>query len=493
VTSFRRTALKTASSGGIIATALIAFTGVPAQATLLPSCNGVTAIPATEDALRAAVAGTDPVICIEPGTIDFSSAGSDSTPGFVEITRSVSIIGAAGVILDGGGESEILKVTSAEDDVHVLVQNLTLQNGHSGIFRQGNAIWFDGPGSLTILDSTFTGNDGKGTSVFVNDSTPSDGSLQPTVTVNNSIFSNNGASIRAPYGGAVMGYGDVTITDSTFVGNSGSYVGTVAGSGALMVRGNLFDSNHANDRGGAISTLSGNGDITIANNTFRGNTSSGYGGAIFLSSAATVVDNTFVDNEAGTLGDSIYNDSSGGVTLFANIFAASVVAPTVGELAAPDSFFIDLGANISTFEADATYLTTSALTPGHVGATFPSIGLGPLSDNGGPTQTMALEPPSIAIGAVTPGIFNAAASITKPSVDQRGASRGDGTTASDSGAYEYSAHPVVPVDPAELAKTGANTGSDSNTSIALAGGALLGGAALIGTTALRNKRRRESV
>jgi LPXTG-motif cell wall-anchored protein len=51
----------------------------------------------------------------------------------------------------------------------------------------------------------------------------------------------------------------------------------------------------------------------------------------------------------------------------------------------------------------------------------------------------------------------------------------------------------VPVDPAELAKTGANTGSDSNTSIALAGGALLGGAALIGTTALRNKRRRESV
>ena len=168
----------------------------------------------------------------------------------------------------------------------------------------------------------------------------------------------------------------------------------------------------------------------------------------------------------------------------------------MGELAASDNFFTDLGANISTFEADATYLTASSLTPGHVGASYDSLGLSPLADNGGPTQTMALTSPSIAIGAVTPAIYRAATSIAKPSVDQRGVSRGDGTTASDSGAYEISTHiiPVDPtIDPAELATTGANSGIDSGASIALAGSALLGGAALIGSAALRNRRRRQAV
>jgi hypothetical protein len=490
--AFSRSALKTATSGGIIATALLAFTSVPAQATILPSCDGVTTIPATEAALRAAVAGTDPVICIEPGTIDLSSAGIDGTPGSIEITRSVTIIGADGVILDGGAQSEILKVASADDAVNVRIQNLTLQNGHSPIYRQGNAIWFDAPGTLTILDSTFTGNDGKGTSVFVNDATPQDGGVQPTVTVNNTLFSNNGASVRAPFGGALMGYGDVTITDSTFVGNSGSNMGTVAGRGAMTVRGNLFDSNFASGSGGAIATFPSEDDVTITNNTFRRNVAGAYGGAVILYPDATVADNTFVDNEAGTAGDAIYTESSGGVALFGNIFAASVVAPTVGELAASDNFFTDLGANISTFEADATYLTASALIPGQVGASYDSLGLSPLADNGGPTQTMALTAPSIAIGAVTPAIYLAATGITKPAVDQRGVSRGNGSEASDAGAYEVSPHivPVDPtVDPAELAKTGANSGIDSRVSLALAGAALLGGAALIRGVTLRNRRR----
>jgi hypothetical protein len=235
----------------------------------------------------------------------------------------------------------------------------------------------------------------------------------------------------------------------------------------------------------------GTGAVDISNNTFRANNSANYGGAVNLERDATFANNTFVDNETSISGDAIYKDAASGATLFANIFAASNIGPTVGELGGTDIPYIDLGANISTFDGDAAILTTSALVPGQVGATFPSIGLGPLSDNGGPTQTMALEPPSIAIGAVTPAIFNAAASITRPGVDQRDVTRGDGTTASDSGAYELSTH-VAPIDPAELAKTGANTGSDANTSIALASAALLGGAALIGTTALRNKRRRES-
>jgi hypothetical protein len=484
--AFSRTALKTATSGGIIATALIAFTGVAAQATILPSCDGVTSIPATEVALRAALAGTDPVICIEPGTIDLSSAGIDSTPGSIEITRSVAIIGANGAILDGGGDSEIFTIPNAVDAVDVTVQNLTFQNGYTDQVDHGSAIWFDRPGSLTILQSTFTGNNSFGTAVLVLDSV---GAVQPNVTINNSSFIGNDSSADSLYGSAIAGYGDVTITDSTFVGNGGGGAGTVVGSSTMTVRGNLFENNNATAEGGAISGLSGTGAIDISNNTFHLNDSY-QGGAIYLEREATVENNTFVDNEASELGDAIYTRAPGATSLFGNIFAASGIGPTVGELAAVfDGTFIDLGANISTFAADATYLTTSALTPGQVGASYASIGLSALADNGGPTQTMALTSPSVAIGAVTPAIYLAATGITKPSVDQRGVYRGNGTEASDAGAYELSTH-IVPVDPAELAKTG--FGADSQASIALAGAALLGGAALIGGATVRNRRRRQS-
>jgi hypothetical protein len=486
MTAFSRTALKTVTSGGIIATALIAFTGIPAQATVLPSCDGVTTIPATEAALRAALAGVEPVICIEPGTIDLSSAGVDSTPGPIEITRSVAIIGVDGVTLDGGIESELFTMPNGVDAIDVTVQNLTFQNGYTVYHGEATAIWFDRPGTLTILDSTFTGNGGYGTTVFAYDSV---GSVQPFVTVNNSTFTNNGDSSNSDYGGAITGYGDVTITNSSFVSNAGSSLGAVASRGAMTVQGNLFEDNFAGNAGGAISAMVGTGAVDISNNTFRANNSANYGGAVNLERDATFANNTFVDNETNISGDAIYKDAASGATLFANIFAASNIGPTVGELGGTDIPYVDLGANISTFDGDAAILTTSALVPGQVGATFPSIGIGPLSNYGGPTQTMALEPPSIAIGAVTPAIYNAAASIARPGVDQRDVTRGDGTTASDSGAYEYSAHPVVPVDPAELAKTGANTGSDSNTSIALAGGALLGGAALIGAATLVTRRR----
>jgi hypothetical protein len=487
MTSFRRTALKTATSGGIIATALIAFTGFPAQATILPSCDGVTSIPATEAALIAALAGTDPVICIEPGRIDLSSGGVDSTPGPIEITRSVVIIGADGVILDGGGDSEILTIPNGVEALNVTVQNLAFENGFTTFRAHASAIRMDRPGTLTILDSTFTGNNGYGTTVLTFN--PIGGGAQPHVVVNSSTFTSNGNGSTAFYGGGVTGYGDVTITNSAFVDNAGGVLGAVAGSGAMTVQGNLFDDNYAGENGAALTALEGSGAIDISNNTFHRNTSGYTGGAIELEREATLVNNTFVDNWAPVGGEAVFNAATTGATLFGNIFAASVFYPTNGELGAPEGFFTDLGANISTFDVDAPYLTTSALIPGQVGASYESIGLSALADNGGPTQTMALTAPSIAIGAVTPAIYLAATGITKPTVDQRGVYRGNGTEASDSGAYELSTH-IVPVDPAELAKTGANSGIDSGASIALASAALLSGAALVGGATLRNRRRR---
>jgi hypothetical protein len=193
-----------------------------------------------------------------------------------------------------------------------------------------------------------------------------------------------------------------------------------------------------------------------------------------------VVNNTFVDNTASTEGNALYNTSTTG--LFANIFASSTGD---GAQLASQRNLTDFAANISTSPADATLLPASALVAGQVGAIYASIAVSALADNGGPTQTMALNAGSIAIDAATPELRAAAAAITQPTVDQRGVARGD---ASDAGAFEFVAA-VAPVAPPELAATGVSTlGALGLGALGLgAGGALVGASAV-----LVAKRRRRS-
>jgi hypothetical protein len=496
--AFTRTALKTVAGSGVIATALVVFTGAPAQAIPLASCDGVTTIPATEDALRTAIAGTDAVICIDAGTIDFSN-GVDLTDGPIDIARDVTIIGVGAVTFDGGNQSKLLTTTGGIPFA-VTVQNLTFQNAFTDDSAAvGNAIEFRSAGTLTVLNSTFLGNGsygGYGAAIASRSSFSSSAGDQGAIVVDNSLFSGNGSASHTSNGGAVFAYGDLTVTNSTFLTNStGSRGGAITANATTTVQSNLFVGNAAAN-GGAIDLTGFSLAADVSNNTFFGNTASNTGGAVAVDRDTNFADNTFVDNEAGVSGDAIYKGSAVVVGLFGNILAASVVGPTVGELGGPDlagtdTPYTDFGANISTFAADAAQLTTSALTPGQVGADYATLGLSPLADNGGPTQTMALNAGSIAIGAATPAIRAAATGITQPSVDQRGVSRGDASVASSAGAYEFGATVPPVIDPAELAKTGFGTASDSTASIALAGAALLGGAALVTGATLTARRRRE--
>ncbi len=481
MTTYARSALRTLAGSGVIATALVAFTGIPAFATPLASCDGVTSTPATEGDLRAAIAGADAVICVDSGTIDFSTSGSLPT-GPIAIERDVTIIGIGEVIFEGGGDSSFL-ATSGTSSFDVTVQNITFQHGYAASTTTGSAIDFASQGFLAVQDSTFANNGGLGAAIA--GITPAgDGIVQPAFIVDNSLFVDNGSAATAGHGGAIFAYGDLTVTNSTFLNNSGSANGgAITGNAALTVQGNLFEGNSAHDGGGALEITGGTGAVDISNNTFRGNIAGTNGGAVELRHDATFADNTFVDNMAGASGDALFTNSGDSVSLFANIFASSTDAVTaqVSE-EAPDgaSPYADLGANISTSSADAATLNNSNAIVGQIGAHYASIGLSALADNGGPTQTMALNAGSIAIGAATPEIRPlAAADIVVPTVDQRGFSRGDDTTASDAGAFQHD----PPVEPTEL----------PNTGVSPLGALALGGtAALIGAAALVAARRRRS-
>jgi hypothetical protein len=81
-------------------------------------------------------------------------------------------------------------------------------------------------------------------------------------------------------------------------------------------------------------------------------------------------------------------------------------------------------------------------------------GLGPLADNGGPTETHALRPGSVAISA--------AVDCPPPDTDQRGVPRPQGA-ACDTGAYEFALFVDIDIKP----------GSDSNSINPMSRGVIL--------------------
>jgi CSLREA domain-containing protein len=234
-------------------------------------------------------------------------------------------------------------------------------------------------------------------------------------------------------GAGLASNGMVTVTDSTFSGNTaegtvgelGVTGGGIANSGTLTVTNSTFSGNSASTgRGGGISNR---GVATVTNSTFSGN-SAFRGGGIFddENSTLTVTNSTFSGNSASTGRGAGIETISIATTLRNTIVADS----TQGNNCLGLSTIIDGGYNLD----DGT--TCGFTDPTSQSNANPL--LGPLQDNGGPTQTHAL-------GADSPAIDkgNSSGSTT----DQRGEPRpfdfddvqfpdatgGDG---SDIGAYE---------------------------------------------------------
>lgn len=204
-----------------------------------------------------------------------------------------------------------------------------------------------------------------------------------TLTVANLIISDG-----LTFGSGANG-GTLTVTDSTFAGNQGFGGGAIYTDGGTLTATNCTFSGNFTDGpdnfGGAIA----GGTLTVTNCTFFGNAAySGNGGAIY-SGTATLV-NTIVaksgGNRFGTITDGGHNLDSDG---------------------------------------------TCGVGP----ATDPMLDPAGLANNGGPTQTIALQAGSPAINAGNESICSA-----QPVnyLDQRGYVRpGTGSVNCSVGAYEY--------------------------------------------------------
>lgn len=280
--------------------------------------------------------------------------------------HSLNIVGAgaATTILDGGGTaSVILSSVNPGSQQDVTVSQVTLRNG-GGIGDGGNI--YNCFASMMIKDCVITdgsarsgqGNLGYGGAIY---NCPGS-----TLTITNCSFSRN----RAEAGGAICNGGTLTISNSTFNGNMARQRrgGGIFNYGMLTINNSSFTDNHVpNGSGGGIHNgqLFGQlGTLVINNSTLSRNAADdGDGGGISNPEGATaVIQNSIVSNNVG-------RNCSGPI--------------------------ISNGYNLS---SDNTCNFNNA---GDLNNTDPN--LGPLQDNGGPTETMALLPGSPAIDAGNPG------------------------------------------------------------------------------------------
>ncbi len=223
--------------------------------------------------------------------------------------------------------------TSGIDNCGTLTIDRVTLSRNGGI-RGGGAVRNRSGGTLTVLDSVFSGNGtfGPGAGIY----------NAGTLTVRHSTFENNGVRLIA---GAIYNVGTLNIDHSIFkenfsigffTSNDGA-AGAIYNAGTLTITHSVFSDNNGNATGGGIlmavgssgslshCMFSGNvatgsfgdvgigggitnfGTLTVLHSVFSENSSIS-GGGIFNGGVLTVDHSTISQNTASSAGGGIYND-----------------------------------------------------------------------------------------------------------------------------------------------------------------------------------------
>jgi hypothetical protein len=283
-------------------------------------------------------------------------------------------------------------------------------------------------GSATVSDSTFSGNLAEalanGGYLTVNNCTLSNNGLalsnyHETLTVNNSTISDNSNQ------GIYNFSGSVTINNSTIYGNKavGSPAYSTAWTYGASGGGGVYPG--GNGVGGGIYMAGGTLSInssTIADNEAEGGSSagvgpglagSGIGGGLYIGGGTVTINNsTLAGNLASGGGGSYPGSGNGGGIYNAAGPGALQMYDTILADNSADTAGPDLDGSITSLGHNLIGNTTGG--SGFAASDLLNVNpqLGPPQNNGGPTQTLALQPGSPAI--------DAGDNTNAPTSDQRG-------------------------------------------------------------------------
>lgn len=436
----------------------------------------------------------------QTGDLDITDV--DTLGGSIVITGATATDGTPATIIDGGDIDRIFDIFNPGfkadltqganfDGVVVTLQNLKLVNGHAeetvvAVDNQANggAVFSWRFNDLTINNCVFDNNQAVWDTrygVIDPDTIPDSGDeieertlsghggaaySRGAVNISGSTFSNNiayttndenmdniieGENEKSGNGGGLFIAFTSTITDSSFFSNTASNGGglnTTGGEptivpGNMTISGSTFNDNWA-VMGGGVNNVSPQVTLDIINSTFSANTSTDMGAGINSDADVnlrhvTVVDNKVVNSDQNGAGINYFGP--GGAYFLSNTLLSNNKGKSLSlncgctggtTLACADLHITSNGGNISSD-------FNCALTSANGDLQGPNPNILALADNGGPTQTHALDHDSFAIdfGRDTNCITAMPAIVS----DQRGVTRpldgdADGNVACDSGAYE---------------------------------------------------------
>ena len=372
------------------------------------------------------------------GTIQGNSAAQQGGGALVQdasfvrfsygsVTSNYAYYGGGGIYLRGGTATLAgcrIENNRSQDDgggIALAQANVSIQRCQ---FRSNSGS--DGGGldlneaTVTFTDSTISGNtaQGDGGGIYA---------VASTLTFTNADVNDNAAQFSG--GGVYLQDGAITVTDSTVSDNAaqtsggGIKVSSDAGPVNADIEGSTFAANVAGSDGGGLQILY---DVTVSlrNSTFGNNAASQEGGGLFARESTLTAEHlTFSGNSAGTDGDNVWIDASGGNVALRNTLIGAGLNGGVADCV------VDAGSlteNLNNLIEDGSCQDDSD------GLIVEDPLLEALGPNGG-TLTFALLDGSPAIDAADEG--------TCLADDQRGVSRTAATC--DIGAFELTAPIIV--------------------------------------------------
>jgi hypothetical protein len=383
-----------------------------------------------------------------------AAAGPDAVAFAPGLSGTITL-GVSGLVVQGpttveGPGPAVLTVNQTAGGHRVLQVNLTEPGtvSVSGLTLSGGET--TGPGGDLEYDE-----EGEAATLIVSDCVITEGTAEDygggiasfgaPLTLRGSVVTENAADSG---GGIWTGGHDMpfTIEDSTISGNEsvgagGGLNGEVEGGGHDSIVGSTIAGNRSEDNGGGgYFSLGDETSITVANSTVTENISEGDGGGFEFNTGeavqAIVEDSTIAGNHGGSL-----LGEAGGVQAFGatpQTLVDTIVADNTG--GQPDIY----GPWAAAFSliGDPTGGKLAESVPGS-----DLIGLdpqlGPLADNGGPTETMAPAPTSPVVnkggGAISTDQRGDLRPVLYPGV---GLSTAAGANGADIGAYELAAPPA---------------------------------------------------
>jgi fibronectin-binding autotransporter adhesin len=386
-------------------------------------------------------------------TINFALTPScstvDLTSGEIAIDTSMTIEGPGSnfLAMSGGNVSRVFDIEGGT----VAISGLTIEDGNGvGANDDGYGGAIENEGNLSIINSTLadnstTGNGGAiyskvgalaiiGSALVGNSADSGDGgaidNFAAVMTITKSTLSGNSASSA----GAISNENKTIVVSSTLSGNSSNDGGAIASSNKMTITNSTLANNVAKSDGAGMENQ---GVATINKSTVSNNETEDAGGGLFNEGTLSVTNSTLSDNSAASGGGGIFNE---GKAAFADTTVSGNSSTTDGgggifTEGKPVKARTTIVANSSGGDCSGsiTDMGYNIDDDGSCGFNAPSISdsttldstLGPLAENGGPTETVALLPGSPAIGVVP--------AADCPPTDQRGVTR---PTPCDIGAYQ---------------------------------------------------------